>query len=166
MNTDEHRWYRAVWGRPLWWTSLIVTVVSLGGAVSLVVSLPGAQRWLAPLPVLMAGGAALFCIRGYAVEGDTLLIRRLFWTTRISVADLQSAAVVPQAMSGSLRTCGNGGLFSFTGWYWNRPLGSYRAWVTDLHNTVVLRIGGRTMVLSPEPAEAFVGDLQSRLPRR
>jgi hypothetical protein len=117
------------------------------------------------LPPLLVGVSALFCIRGYAVEEDALLIRRLLWTTRISLAGLQSAAVVPKAMNGSLRTCGNGGLFSFTGWYWNRSLGSYRAWVTDLPNTVVLRVGGRTLVLSPEPAEAFVRDLQARLPR-
>ncbi len=165
MNTDAHRSYRAVWGRPLFWTSVIVSVIAMVGAVSLAASLEGAQRWLGLLPPVLVGASALFCIRGYALDGGTLLIRRLLWTTRISLSGLQSAALVPKAMNGSLRTCGNGGLFSFTGWYWNRSLGSYRAWVTDLPNTVVLRVGDRTLVLSPEPAEAFVKDIQSRVPR-
>jgi hypothetical protein len=33
-------------------------------------------------------------------------------------------------MNKSLRACGNGGGFSFTGWYWSKSLGSYRAFVT------------------------------------
>lgn len=166
MNTDGHSSYRAVWGRPLRWTSVLVSVLALGGAVSLVANLSGSLRWLGLLPPVGFGVAALFCIRGYALDGSNLLIRRLLWTTRISLSGLESVESVPKAMSGSLRTCGNGGLYSFTGWYWNRRLGSYRAWVTELQNTVVLRVAGRTMVLSPDPVDAFVSALQSQLPRR
>ena len=166
MNTEGHKCYRAVWGRPLRWTSALVSVLALAGAVSLVTSLQGWMRLLGLLPPVGFGMAALFCIRGYALEGTTLLIRRLVWTTRISLSGLESVESVPKAMSGSLRTFGNGGLYSFTGWYWNRPLGSYRAWVTDLRNTVVLRVGGRTMVISPEPPEAFVVALRDVLPHR
>ncbi len=42
-------------------------------------------------------------------------------------------------MRGSLRLFGNGGMFSITGLYRNRALGNYRAFVTDLKKTVVLR---------------------------
>ncbi len=166
MNTDGHKSYQAVWGRPLWWTSVLVSVLAFAGAVSLVTNLEGSMRLLGLLPPVGFGVAAFFCIRGYALDGATLLIRRLLWTTRISLSGLESVESVPKAMSGSLRTFGNGGLYSFTGWYWNRPLGSYRAWVTDLRNTVVLRVGGRTLVISPEPPEAFVATLRDCLLRR
>jgi Bacterial PH domain len=72
--------------------------------------------------------------------------------------------VVPKAMNKSLRTCGNGGGFSFTGWYWSKSLGFYRAFVTDLNRTVVLRFENRTVVVSPGEPEDFVGELNRENP--
>ena len=62
-------------------------------------------------------------------------------------------------MRRSLRTFGNGGGFSFSGFYYNKRLGSYRAFVTDLHRTVVLRYAKRRVVVSPAAPEDFVRDL-------
>lgn len=62
-------------------------------------------------------------------------------------------------MRGSRRICGNGGMFSITGWYRNRALGTYRAFVTNLKDTVVLRFPARTIVISPENPERFVAEI-------
>jgi hypothetical protein len=102
---------------------------------------------------------ALFAIRGYAVTPDAVLVRRLFWTTRLPRAGLQSATFDPQAMRGSLRTFGNGGFFSITGFYWSKTLRTYRAFVTDPRQAVVLRYERRTVVVSPGDPEAFVREL-------
>jgi hypothetical protein len=59
-------------------------------------------------------------------------------------------------VDGSVRTCGNGGLYSFTGWYWNQELGRYRAFVTDHAKIVVLRYPESTVVVSPGDPEGFV----------
>jgi len=120
------------------------------------VGLAAFATWILPTFVL---GLLPFIIRGYEITPDSLLIRRLFWTTRLSRSGLQSAEVVPGAMKGSLRLCGNGGGFAFTGWYRNKALGNYRAFVTDLKNTVVLRYATKTIVVSPGDAEGFVKEL-------
>jgi hypothetical protein len=103
--------------------------------------------------------AALFIVRSYAIEPNVLAIRRLLWTTRLPLAGLQSAEVSPNVMRGSLRLFGNGGMFSITGLFRNRALGNYRAFVTDLTRTVVLRFPKRTVVVSPENPERFVADI-------
>ena len=113
------------------------------------------------LPPLMLCGAALFVIRSYVIEPNALAIRRLLWTTRWALTGLQSAEVMPEVMRGSLRLCGNGGLFSITGWYRNRTLGNYRAFVTDFKRTVVLRFPARTIVVSPENPERFVAEISA-----
>jgi hypothetical protein len=59
-------------------------------------------------------------------------------------------------MAGSIRVFGNGGLFSFTGLYQNKRLGSYRAYVTDDKRTVVVRLKEKTIVISPEFPDEFV----------
>lgn len=152
--------YNAPWGRSLIVISTVATAVCLGVSI---VQWQSHHRfwssWPALLPVSLIVGCALYSIRGYTLSSDTLLVHRLIWSTRIPLADLQSAEVQPSAMKGSIRVFGNGGLFSFTGRYWNRTLGTYRAFVTDLNRTAILRFANRTIVLSPESPEDFVAAL-------
>jgi hypothetical protein len=114
-------------------------------------------QWLLPLILL---GCLPFMVMGYEITEDAIFIRRPLWKTRLDRVGLKSAESVPNVMTKSLRTCGNGGGFSFTGWYWNKPLGFYRAFVTDLNRTVVLRFERRTVVVSPDDPENFVNALK------
>jgi hypothetical protein len=146
-------------------SSVLATVLVLGIALgSLLIPMPHlgwaitfGLRW--PLLAIVPG-AALFIVRGYAITSEAVFVVRPFWRTRLSRRGLQSATFEPGAMSGSLRLCGNGGFFSFTGLFSNKRLGRYRAFVTDPKLTVVLRYEGRTVVLSPERPEEFVRELQ------
>ncbi|HXI69662.1 MAG TPA: PH domain-containing protein [Verrucomicrobiae bacterium] len=157
MNSQT---YPAPWGKTLCWVSLLASALLLGVVLTLT-GRPGPElvRWLAVLPALILPGTALFIIRSYAIEPNALAIRRLLWTTRLPLSGLQSATAEPDAMRRSIRLCGNGGLFSITGWYRNRALGNYRAFVTDLTQTVVLRFPKKTIVVSPENPERFVSDI-------
>lgn len=149
--------------------SVLTTLICLGGAWG-ITPLHAARGgsipllWLRWLLIVVVVGAALFTIRGYAIVPDAILVRRLFWTTRLPRAGLRSATFDPEAMSGSLRTCGNGGAFSFTGFYWSRKLGAYRAFVTDPRRAVILRYENRTIVVSPDEPENFVRELRSDMP--
>jgi hypothetical protein len=138
-----------------------LSIASVVGMPLILVSGPPGMALLAQwtLPVIVLG-CLPFMIRSYAITDDAILIRRLFWTTRLDRKELKSAEALPKAMTKSLRTCGNGGAFSFTGWYWSKSLGFYRAFVTDLNSTVVLRFGKRTVVLSPEDPEDFVSEMK------
>ncbi len=120
---------------------------------------PSWARLVIFLPMLLLPGAALFVIRGYTIEPKVLAVQRLLWATRLPLAGLQSAEVLPNVMRGSLRLFGNGGLLAITGLYRNRTLGNYRAFVTDLNRTVVLRFPGKTVVVSPENPERFAAEI-------
>jgi len=115
--------------------------------------------WAAWFPLVVLFSAVPFTIRGYTIAADVLLVHRLFWTTRLPLAGLQSAEFEPEAMRRSIRLFGNAGLFSFTGFFRNKLLGAYRAFVTDQHRTVVMRFLKRTVVVSPAAPEEFVHDL-------
>lgn len=161
MNT-----YRAPWSTALAVVSVLVTAVCVGVTVLLTYSSaarPGDSwsLWLRWLPLALVVGCALFIVRGYTITPDAILVHRLFWATRLPRAGLQSAQFEPQSMRKSVRTCGNGGFYSFTGWYWNKTLGSYRAFVTDPHRAVVLRYQRRTLVVSPDEPERFVNEIQT-----
>ena len=151
--------YEAPWSISLIVVSSLVTVLCAGIAIGFIWIGRGVLPWVALLPIAIIAASAPFAIRGYAVTPDALLIRRLFWTTRLPLGGLQSAEFEPDAMRRSIHTLGNGGLFSFTGSFSNKTLGAYRAYATDLRRTVVLRFPSRTVVVSPSAPEAFVHDI-------
>ena len=157
MNSNH---FKAPWGKTLCWMSALSILILLGALVPvLLLKKPEWARLLALLPLLLLPGAALFIIRSYTLEPNTLAIQRLLWTTHLPLSGLQSAEVSPDVMRGSLRLFGNGGMLSITGLYRNRALGNYRAFVTDLNRTVVLRFPKRTVVVSPENPDRFVAEI-------
>lgn len=124
-------------------------------------SVPGLLAGL--LPLLILASATLFMVRGYVVADGELLVMRPLWRTRLPLAGLRGVEVLPDAMRASVRTWGNGGLFSYTGRYRNRALGPYQAWVNDMKRTVVLRFAERTLVVSPADPEAFAQEIRRQV---
>jgi hypothetical protein len=156
--------YEAHWSTSFIVISVLTTVLCFGVTAGTWLNLPGmhppgALDFVVLLPLVILCCTALFTIRGYSVSSDSILVHRLLWFTVLPRAGLESAQVEPDAMRGSLRTFGNGGAFSFTGFYYNKRLGSYRAYVTDPRRTVVLRYANRRVVLSPASPEDFASDL-------
>ena len=137
----------------------IIGVAIIGSAGSLLVGLAAE----AALPALLAGigcltlvvGCAVFTIRGYTLEGRTLRIRRLLWDTQLDLSALRSVRSDPGAMRRSWRLLGNGGIFAITGWFQNRTLGRYRAFVTDPKRAIALTFQDRVVVISPDQPEQF-----------
>ncbi len=160
--------YKAPWGKSLTIISILATLLC-ASAVILPRLIPALDRsgpmigWLFWLPVLMIPACAMFMVLGYSITPDAILIHRPFRVTRLPQAGLTSAAFEPKAMRGSIRTFGNGGFYSITGWYWSKSLKSYRAYVTDLNRTVVLRYLNQTVVISPDDPEEFVRELGKNL---
>ncbi|HXV15088.1 MAG TPA: PH domain-containing protein [Candidatus Krumholzibacteria bacterium] len=160
--------YSAPWGKLLIGLTAFSTLICVGVSVGVglnVRSIPeteGVVRAAAALPMLVVVIAALFMVRGYVVTADEIVVQRPLWSSRFERARLQSAAIDPDALRGSIRLFGNGGLFSFTGWFRSPQLGRYRAYVTDPSRTVILRFADRIIVVSPSDPAAFVRDVTPR----
>ncbi|MFE8070911.1 PH domain-containing protein [Marinobacteraceae bacterium S3BR75-40.1] len=157
--------FDAPWGRTLKIVSGLATAVCLGITLSLweIIATEGPESmhfWGGLLPVLLVAMAGLFTIRGYGVDDAQLLVRRLFWQTRLSLGDLEKVEVCPGELRQSLRLFGNGGLFSFSGLFRHKKLGRFRAFVTDWDRTVVLHFPDRRLVVSPANPERFVDALR------
>jgi Bacterial PH domain len=157
--------FRAPWSKSLIVASTFATLVCLGVSYALwTLPLRGGSAeslrfWLVLLPLAVILICALFTVRGYSISNRELEIRRLLWTTRISLHGLQGAYFDPNATHRSIRTFGNGGFFSFSGHFRNKELGSYRAFMTDRRRAVVLRFPSSVLVISPDRAEDFVNTI-------
>jgi Bacterial PH domain len=158
--------FRAPWSKSLIVASTFATLVCLGVSYALWTlplirggSAESMRFWLVLLPLAVIFICALFTVRGYSISNRELAIHRLVWTTQVSLQGLREASFDPNATHRSIRTFGNGGFFSFTGYFRNRQLGSYRAFMTDRRRAVVLRFASSVIVVSPDRPEDFVNTI-------
>lgn len=143
---------RAATGISLVVLVLVVTAVIFARARSSLL----ATVLLIGLPSLLIVATLASRVRGYILTEDVITVRRGGWSTRLPLAGLRSVTGDAEAMRGSIRVFGNGGLFSFTGEFWNRKLGRYRALATDPSRAVILRYPKRTIVITPHDPQHFI----------
>ncbi|QCS49325.1 hypothetical protein FEK30_07660 [Picosynechococcus sp. PCC 11901] len=163
---ENSLFFKAPWSQTLITITILVCVVLL--AMVLLFLILGLQQqnpyfllWII-LPIGIVVMTALFMVRGYHLDGDRLYVERLGWRTEIALENLESATYDPTAMDGSLRLFGNGGLFAFTGKFWNKNLGHYNAYATAVRLAVVLKWPNQTIVVTPEKPEQFVAAILRR----
>lgn len=155
--------FDAPWGVTLKLITMFVIVLLIAVPVIALAAIPRAGAlWLAimasaPLVILFA--AAFFMIRGYELTRSELFIRRLGWKSKLSLQDLQTADIDPEAMRRSIRLFGNGGLFCFAGQFRNKKLGRYRAYATDPRLAVILRFPDKVVVVTPGSPDRFVAQI-------
>lgn len=157
--TDVDRSFLAPWGTLLKVLSLlgILVITGVPGWLLLSKDCTAIEVILfSAIPIIVLFIALLFTVRGYVIKGNVLGIRRLLWETEFDLSSLVSVYRDAKAMTGSIRTMGNGGLFSFSGKYRSGKLGSFRAFVTDFRNCVVLKFDKHVIVVSPDNPEMFV----------
>ena len=152
------KYYPAHWGILLIVLSSLLTAACVWVAVAEFKQGTTSSNWMGLYLLALVVGCALFTIRGYTLTPDAILVHRLLWATRLPRAGLQSAQFVPVRPGCSIRI-GNGGFFSFSGWYYNTRLGLYRVFVTDHRRMVFLRYPNRLVAISPAAPEEFVHDL-------
>lgn len=157
MTTIE---FGAPWGRTVRYaTAMSLAILALPMlAVSLAATKPPllALVLLIAIPPLIVAETFAARVRGYTLTEREIIVHRGFWDTRLALAGLRSVRGDAEAMLGSVRVFGNGGLFAMTGRYWNRKLGWYRAYATDQSRAVVLRYADRTIVITPHDPQQFI----------
>jgi transcriptional regulator with XRE-family HTH domain len=161
LNTGMRKDYPAPWSVELKIISAVVTILLMTVSVLL-------NNWFSIFPLALLIGTLMFSIHGYSIRDEKLLIHRLGWATKRNLSELMKCSVLPNAMMGSMRVFGNGGLYGYSGVYRNAILGTYRAFATRRENCLVLQFGEKHVVITPdEPLEMkqaleeFIGESHS-----
>jgi hypothetical protein len=158
--------FHAPWSRSLKWVSGVAVLMLLGIFAAGFIMPPQflmARIVMILLPVVALASALLFMVSGYVLTSSSLEVRRPFWNTSIPLRDLVSVSGDSEALSGSMRLFGNGGLFAFTGFFWNKRLGRYRAFGTDPARAVILKFKKRMVVVTPDDPYRFIVRVRTHL---
>ncbi len=152
--------FKAPWSRSLKIatvaTSVLLGLIAIFGVFVLTDREIVAKAAIIGLPILILLGALPFVVLGYSLTQDEIQIKRLGWRTSLPLATLNAVEGKADAMRKSIRIFGNGGMFAYTGLFWNRQLKFYRAFATDPSRAVILRYPKRTMVITPHDPQQFI----------
>lgn len=156
--------FKAPWGASLKiitvFAVIILIVIILIGILSGPANNTSWMLGMVGLPFFILVVTPFFSIRGYILSNNTLVIERPGWNTRLALDDLVSAETDHEAMAGSVRTFGNGGMFCIAGAFSNSRLGNYRAFATDPKLSVVLKFTEKIVVITPDDPLRFVEKLK------
>lgn len=108
-------------------------------------------------------GSATFGVYGYSIQDGKLKILRLGWSKDINLSEIANVEEKPNAMLGSFRRFGIGGLFGYVGHFSNSILGRYKAYATHSNRTVVINVDNEQIVISPDNTEEFVVTLRQAI---
>lgn len=109
--------------------------------------------------------SALFVVRSYTLDGQRLRVQRLLWSTRVELQSVTEASDGSSLHQGTLRLFGSGGVLSFSGLFYNRRIGTYRAFITDWNRAVIVHAQPRPVVISPADPKAMMVALQAAFPQ-
>jgi hypothetical protein len=124
----------------------------------------GDLRWLfvaLPFALLLLAVARL-APTGYRLAADGVHVERRAGPKVIRYAVIRGVDREARPLAG-LSVTASKGVFGRFGRFWNSTLGFYRLYVTDAERVVWLRTTEGWIGLSPEPADAFVTALRSRI---
>jgi hypothetical protein len=145
------------------WPALLKVMTAAGTVVLLALMLGlsnhESTRLMAGLPLAVWGLCAWYMVRGFRIDGDTLVIQRLSTETRIPLHQPLRVENRPAALLDARRTFGNGGIFAFTGTYRNTGLGAFRLYATDPLKAVILHLPDQVVVVTPADPQAFMAAL-------
>jgi hypothetical protein len=161
--------FSAPWDQKLAVLTAVFSLIPLGLSAALVwlllaTEMPAPARVLMSLSAVAAVSAVIAALllapRGYVVEGGRLRIDRWISPIEIPLASIQSAERLKgEALAGSLRTLGSGGLFGYYGRFRNKTLGKYRMYATRSDGYVVVQVDC-PYVLTPDSPDRFLEALR------
>ena len=93
---------------------------------------------------------ALIIVRGWPFRDISIPTAEIREVRRIKVSPI------------TLRSFGVGGIFSWSGWFWNKQIGTFFAEITNGHRSVLID-AGRKYVISPEDPDSFVDEIRPPL---
>jgi hypothetical protein len=121
-----------------------------GGEVGLTLAMLGAALLMAGLALWLRFTQPV----AYRIEPGALVIQRRRGERRISgrVARHAEKATLGLRM-------GSGGVYGYRGWFRVNGGGWARTLVTDVRRAVLIRVGGRPVVISPADPTAFLAEV-------
>lgn len=173
-EAKQDRVFTTSWDRSMWMMNLVILALILAVSAVLFVSalfihknnaLIGKIMFavaFTPVLILLAGFA--FAPKSYALDEETLRIRR-FFTGDILLKRDDILSIEPgdykKVFSGASRVCGSGGGFGIYGLFIDGDRNYFMAYMTRKDKLVRIWTKGKPFILTPDDPQGFIHAVQS-----
>jgi hypothetical protein len=106
-------------------------------------------------------GTWAFAPTKYSLTDKEIIIRRPAKDLVIPLSELTKVEKKDIKVFKTIRTAGNGGLFAFTGSFYNKADGTF--WMYCKNKNYVMLHGKKKYVLSPDDKELFITDISAKM---
>ena len=148
------------------WVKIITAVLAVGFAgLCAVIFVVDEDRTAVVFPMaillLVLGLSYYYSVVKYEVLPDKIIVHRPFDKVVIPTPGIAATRLDKKDIRLSIRTFGIGGVFSYTGTFWNSKLGNMTWYVSKMDHAVLL-VDARNnkTVISPGNPEKFIAALQ------
>jgi hypothetical protein len=152
--------FKAPWSRGLRLRTVAITsFLVLTAIVGFLLSVHQSLIWqlvLIALPMSLLLISLVRSVRGYSLNDREIAVKHVIGRTVLALDAVRSVEGNSEIMKGSICLLANCGLFSFSGWYFNRRLKVYKAMVSDPSRAIVLRLKRSVLVISPHDPQQFI----------
>ena len=127
---------------------------------------PASMLWLKYTLIIIfiatiIGGLGYMPIR-LIIENDKIILHRLFGAINIPIKDIiEIKAIENSETAFSIRVFGSGGLFGYLGKF-NKKLGYYTMYATDINELILIRTDRKTYVFSCRNRDEFIESVKLR----
>lgn len=92
------------------------------------------------------------------IDTDNIIINRKLKPVTISLSGIKSIREISDSeMKNTIRTFGNGGLWGYTGWFYNRNLGKMLWYCTQRKNYILIeKTDNKKIVISPDKPDELI----------
>jgi len=118
------------------------------------------------LPLVLIIATYLYRTTAITIDNTGIIVERNISPVAINYSDITSVMPLTKADMGLVaRTFGNGGLFGYTGMFYNKKYGSMKWYCTNRSNYVLIeKANGKKAVISPDEPGEFIKDIKEASP--
>lgn len=136
----------------------ILVVISCLAPLFFISAVPHGLKWL--LGIIILGSvifAAAYSPLSLSIDSDKVTLKKLIGQIVIPLEEIRTVKKINKnAISGSIRTFGSGGVFGYLGRFKNRNLGKYSMYITERKNLILIKTENRQYVFNCSEPDAFI----------
>ena len=155
--------FNVKWSKSIYLTSLFVVILLLAVTYWNYYVIGAWGSFLIPVVLFALIYAAYLSPIKIIITDDVIILRKMIGKKIFWIKDIES--IKPHQLKGSnVRTCGCGGVFGYTGNYYNKGIGKYISYVGNYDQTFLITMNtGKKYLLSCQDSEKFTEIINTKI---
>lgn len=133
------------------WIITVLTLAVLASAVAVTfIYADNITRWIVTvIAIAIVAAGALMCPVKLRITSTGIVLFKLIGKKRFPYCDMKNIALCDLQTAPNIRIFGSGGFMGYTGWFYNKQIGRFYAFIGSMYRTILITMNnGNQYVVS------------------